>query len=45
MHGLPQGPAVISTVLNGIGNMDAYDFLKNQEIADVVAYAVTTFGS
>src|SRR5262249_1750081 len=35
---------VVTTILEGRGNMDAYDqTLKNQEVADVAAYIETTF--
>lgn len=35
---------VVTTILEGKGNMDAYDTLVNQEIADVAAYVITNFG-
>ncbi|MEZ4239943.1 MAG: cytochrome c [Myxococcota bacterium] len=34
---------VIGIVLNGKGNMDAYDSLTNQQIADVVGYVGESF--
>jgi mono/diheme cytochrome c family protein len=34
---------VATTILNGQGNMDAYDFLSNQDIADVMAYITASF--
>lgn len=36
---------VIETVLRGIGNMDAYDFLENQQVADVAAHVVEAYGA
>lgn len=35
---------VVATILDGKGNMDAYAIMTNQEIADVAAYAITSFG-
>jgi mono/diheme cytochrome c family protein len=35
---------VVTTVLEGKGNMDAYRSLKNQEIANTVEYVYTSFG-
>ncbi|MEQ1567934.1 MAG: cytochrome c [Myxococcota bacterium] len=35
---------VATTILLGQGNMDAYDFLSNQQIADVIAYIRSAFG-
>lgn len=35
---------IVETVFYGAGNMDAYDFLTNREIADVVAYVEQEFG-
>lgn len=34
---------VVSTVLNGKGNMDSFALLKNQQIADVVHYVTMMF--
>jgi mono/diheme cytochrome c family protein len=36
---------VVSTILEGKGNMDSYRFLENQDIADVLAFVRTHFGS
>jgi mono/diheme cytochrome c family protein len=35
---------VVTTIVDGKGNMDSYRFLKNQEIADVAAYVRDSFG-
>src|SRR5262249_25719111 len=35
---------VVSTVLEGKGNMDSYKAMKNQDIANVVSYVITSFG-
>ena len=35
---------VVTTILDGKGDMDSYKFMKNQEIADVAGYVIASFG-
>lgn len=35
---------VVTTIIEGKGNMDSYRFMPDQEIADVAEYVISSFG-